>query len=230
MSEQLIISGMGGENRQITTAVIVSLLLHIAVLWFGQDMSATGDEMGRTPVYHTIEVALEPARPLRPLQERAVVQRQPRPLETARTPHRQAPEPAMTQPRNEQAASVPEADAATDSPGDAATAEAIEPAAQNGGAVDVGVRDRYLAAVLAHIESHKFYPLPARRRGLQGAVDVRFTLDARGMISNLDVTGSNSLFVEAARAAVRKALPLPAAPSLDGFPLDVSYQMIFKLQ
>lgn len=226
MSEQLIMSGMGGENRQITTAVIVSLLLHIAVLWFGQDLSATGGEKGSTPVYHTIEVALEPARSL---QERAVVPRQPRPLETARTPHRQAPEPAMTQ-QNEQAAAVPEAGAVTDSPGNSGTAEAVEPAAQSGGAIDAGVRDRYLAAVLANIESHKFYPLPARRRGLQGFVDVRFTLDARGMISNLDVTGSNSLFVEAARAAVRKALPLPAAPSIEGFPLDVSYQMIFKLQ
>lgn len=227
MSEQLVMSGLGGENRQITTAVIVSLLLHIAVLWFGQDMSATGSEKGRPPVYHSIEVALEPARPL---QERAVVPRLPRPHETARRPHRQAPEPAMTQPGNEQATPVPEAGAATDSPGDAGTAEALEPVAQSGGAVDAGVRERYLAAVLAHIESHKFYPLPARRRGLQGLVDVRFTLDARGMISNLDVTGSNSLFVEAARAAVRKALPLPAAPSIDGFPLDVRYQMIFKLQ
>lgn len=227
MSEQLVMSGMGGENRPITTAVIVSLLLHIAVLWFGQDLSKTGSEKGSLPVYHTIEVALEPARPL---PERAVVPRQPRPLETARRPHRQAPEPVMTQSRNEQATSIPERDAVADNSGDAGTADAVESAAPSGGAVDAGVRDRYLAAVLAHIESHKFYPLPARRRGLQGSVDVRFTLDARGMISNLDVTGSNSLFVEAARAAVHKALPLPAAPSLEGFPLDVSYQMLFKLQ
>jgi protein TonB len=227
MSEQLVTSGMGGENRQITTALIVSLLLHIAVVWFGQDLSVTGSEKGVAPVYHTIEVALEPARPL---QERAVVQRQPRPLEAARTPHRQAPEAAMTQLRNEQAASVPEAGAATDSQRDEGTAEAIEPVAHSGGALDVGIRERYLAAVLAHIESHKFYPLPARRRGLQGQVDVRFILDARGTISDLDVTGSNSLFVEAARTAVRSAIPLPAAPSMDGFPLAVRYQMIFKLQ
>jgi protein TonB len=135
---------------------------------------------------------------------------------------------------------APDAEAVTDAHGADVTASVRESRASAAsasetttapvGSVDTTIRDRYLASVLSKIESHKFYPSPAQRRGLQGRVDVRFTLDAHGGISELDVTGGNSMFVVAARDAINNALPLPAAPSADGFPLAVHYQMIFRLQ
>lgn len=217
---------LGGENRQITTAVIVSLLLHGAVLWLGQEMSLAGREKSIPPATLPVEVSLLPGRPL---AERTVVQREPRPIETARTPLRNATEPAVTQTANDADDSTPQPAEAAAKQAEAGAVEANEPSPQSS-SVDAGLRDRYLAAVLAHIESHKFYPVAARRRGLQGSVHVCFTLDARGMVSDLDVTGNNSMFVEAARSAIHNALPLPIAPSLDGFPLVVHYQMTFKLQ
>lgn len=220
----MVMHGGSGEHRMFTAALAASLLVHVIVLWSVQDLSTMGDEKSLTPAYNAIEIRLAPARTS---PERTEVQRQSRTQSVVKKPVYQMPEAALTESPVETMTSAPEAAAAADQE---SAAEASESAPQSGGAVGAGIREHYLATVLAQIEAHKFYPLPARRRGLQGRVEVRFMLDARGAISDLDVTGSHSLLVEAARAAVRNAIPLPAAPSMEGFPLAVSYQMIFRLQ
>jgi len=223
----MVMRGLCSEKRPFAAAVTASLLVHLAGLWLVQSLTMRGSEKSITPAYSSIEVALEPARAS---SERVVPQRQSRRSETNETSFRHIPESTVVDTRDKQDTPAPGSAVGVEESGDDLAAKASEPAVPRGGLIDTDARDRYLMAVLAHIESHKFYPPPAQRRGLQGRVDVHFTLDARGMISDLDVTGSNSLFVVAARDAINNAMPLPAAPSSDGFPLAVRYQMIFKLQ
>ncbi len=236
----MVLSGMNRESRQFAAAVAVSLLVHLAVLWLAQDFGNTAREKNLTPVFNTIEVALQPARAS---VERAVAHPERKPGEYAEAPIKHHPESALANSMDIRPSvhKATDAEAVTDAPGADVTAsveESRRASAPNASgsatapvdSVDTTIRDRYLASVLSKIESHKFYPSPAQRRGLQGRVDVRFTLDAHGGISELDVTGGNSMFVVAARDAINNALPLPAAPSADGFPLAVHYQMIFRLQ
>lgn len=227
MNDQILMRGMHGEHRLFNTAVTVSLLLHAAVIWWAQAPSTLGNEESTAPAFSSIEVALVPRQTM---PERREQRQESRAREVTRTPVRQASVPVAPDSSEAQPTSAPESTVPTDNFDEAPLSGANESAAQSGGAVNAGVRDRYLASVLAHIESHKFYPPAARRRGLQGSVEVCFTLDALGMITDLHITGSNSLFVEAAKTAVRNAIPLPAAPSIDGFPLSVRYKMLFKLQ
>jgi protein TonB len=68
-----------------------------------------------------------------------------------------------------------------------------------------------VATILARIEQHKRYPWLARRRGLEGEVELGFRVMPDGSVADLRVERSGgALFDEAAMAAVREAAPLPA--------------------
>jgi TonB family protein len=69
------------------------------------------------------------------------------------------------------------------------------------------------SALRARIDEHKRYPPLARRRGSTGTTVVAFALDGAGNLARLDVvqTSGVSLLDEAALAAVRAAVPFPAA-------------------
>jgi TonB family protein len=74
-----------------------------------------------------------------------------------------------------------------------------------GGAGDVA------ALISARIQAHRRYPLLARKRGLEGTVEVVFRVDAAGNVTDLRVDKSaGELFDAAAVEAVRAAAPLPA--------------------
>lgn len=89
--------------------------------------------------------------------------------------------------------------------------------------------EAYLAKLLRHIESFKFYPRVAQRRGIQGEVQVSFLLMARGDIAALHVRGGHLLLQQAARAAVQGALPMLAPPKTMTVPFNVSFVMQFQM-
>ncbi|HGX92516.1 MAG TPA: energy transducer TonB [Candidatus Tenderia sp.] len=91
-------------------------------------------------------------------------------------------------------------------------------------------KQRYLKLLLAHIESHKYYPRPARKRGIEGHVNVSFSLSPSGELSAVNVAGGPALLRRAARQAVQSALPLPNPPASLSEPLPVQYRMAFMLQ
>jgi periplasmic protein TonB len=90
-------------------------------------------------------------------------------------------------------------------------------------------RESYLLRLLAHIDSHKFYPRSARRRGTEGEISVAFYLRKDGSISELRVTGGSKVLREAAKQAVQRALSLPLPP--DSMPLQqpIRFAMVYRL-
>ena len=90
--------------------------------------------------------------------------------------------------------------------------------------------ERYLTEVMAHIEQHKWYPKAARRRGIEGEVNVRFTLFPDGSARQLIVENGPSLLVAAARQAVEKAIPMPTPPANIHCPLECQFRMRFNLK
>jgi protein TonB len=91
-------------------------------------------------------------------------------------------------------------------------------------------QESYLARLLAHIDSHKFYPRSARRRGQEGDVHVAFYLLQDGGIRALEVSGGNRQLREAAQRAVQASLPLPQPPASINLHEQVSFSMQFRLK
>ena len=74
----------------------------------------------------------------------------------------------------------------------------------------IGSNADIAALIQARILAHRRYPLLARKRGLEGTVEVVFRVDARGNVVDLRVDKSaGELFDAAAVDAVRASAPLP---------------------
>jgi len=91
-------------------------------------------------------------------------------------------------------------------------------------------RQTYLAELLSHIESHKHYPRSARRRHIEGVVQVSFRLLPEGQIDGLKVTGKRRVLQQASRSAVVASLPVPRPPKELDLPLSVNFSMAFVLK
>ncbi len=202
-------------------ALIVSLSLHLALFWHDPvQLSADDGTAKRQAGVTRLSFRVTP-RPQLPTPTPEVrPERQPQPprkappvpqevakvLEKARTPL------AETQPLPP---SEPVAAAAVDSAGDPLEQERA--------------RQHYLGQLLSHIEEHKFYPRAARRRGMQGVIQVSFQLQSDGSITGLRVEEGHELLRTAAAEAVQASLPLPPPPPQIHCPMTVRYGMEFKL-
>ncbi len=106
-------------------------------------------------------------------------------------------------------------------------------AAVNGSVVDPAMiekaRQEYLRHLLGYIESNKFYPAAARRRGLEAMVTISFELLADGRIRSLNVSGGHKILRSAAEEAVKHSLPLPKPPAVLVTPFTVNFSMAYQL-
>jgi protein TonB len=90
-------------------------------------------------------------------------------------------------------------------------------------------RDSYLLRMLAHIDSHKYYPRKARRRGMEGEVQIAFYLHKDGSISDLQVKGGSKVLCRAAKQAIQKALSLPSPPKSMHLQEPIRFGMVYRL-
>jgi protein TonB len=90
-------------------------------------------------------------------------------------------------------------------------------------------RESYLQHLLAHIDSHKFYPRSARRRGMEGEVQVAFYLLRDGSINDLQVEGGSKVLRNAAKQAVQQALSLPPPPESMQLQEQIRFGMVYRL-
>jgi protein TonB len=94
----------------------------------------------------------------------------------------------------------------------------------------VDLKAQYLARLLAKIEENKYYPTVARRRNMEGKIEVSFNLSCDGKISKLTIKGPHSLLRKAAGKAIDAAQPLPGPPSQIECPMPVHYAMAYTLE
>lgn len=231
-----------GERGIWAGAILASLLAHLALLAQWGSLAGTERE---APVQQRTVTHLS-------FRSVSATLPQPQPVETPRpaaeanvkpsTPVAEVPQPKKSKARRvvepappkpvEAPQTVPEEPAPTPLPESAAsvpTSTASASDLQREAWLQEQQRNEYLRRMMGHIESHKFYPQVARRRGLQAVVKISFELLADGGIRDLRVTEGHKLLRSAAEEALARALPLPKPPEAVVTPLAVSFSMAYEL-
>jgi len=91
-------------------------------------------------------------------------------------------------------------------------------------------RKTYQALLMRHIEVHKHYPRVARKRKVEGKIQVSFTLFADGSIKNLMINGKRSILKKATKNAINNALPMPQPPKQLSLPMEIKFYMNYFLK
>lgn len=216
------------EQRDNIMAIMLSLLLHLVV--FVQFSDNANSSQAQAPQLSTrvslnlLPPAQQPQQPVeaeRPKYE-PVSRPKPKPIPKQKNelkPKERAPEKIeQLKPGPEV---VPEQTAATK----------VEEKIHRGPDKDAAlIRKTYLSKLLTYIEGHKYYPRTARRRGIEGNIEVTFELLCDGTISELKTSGGLKILRKSAEQSITKALPFETPPSEVDCPLQVSYIMQFELQ
>jgi len=232
-----------GGRKAILTSLLCSVGLHAVVV-----LRFIGAEQSSAPVAspgHSIRVELQRYTAEQPAVESRAKLPPP-------TPVRQAPattqvdEPALV--ASNRPAPLATAAAVTRTPSDKNSRDDAAPqqsrlpprpspasqtrsgAAQS--ALLLSAKQQYLQQIAAHLDAHKFYPGTARRRHIEGAVQVSFELLEDGNISNLHILSGHSTLQKATEESIYHALPLPARPQqlLSLHRIKIEYAMRFSLR
>lgn len=91
------------------------------------------------------------------------------------------------------------------------------------------IKEEFLKNIKIQIDKNKVYPQRAISRGIQGTVDVNFTLLANGNISNINLHGHN-IFKNSIEDALLKSFPVIIPQELDVFPMVINLQVAFNLR
>lgn len=117
-----------------------------------------------------------------------------------------------------------------EAPAPAATAPPAAPAAEPVAPAAAPVSPGWRQVLAAWLAQHKNYPEEARRRGDEGTVVVRFSLDRSGRVVDVSVLrGSGSSILDAATVAMLHNAVLPAPPAMSGEAITVSVRVHYAL-
>lgn len=88
-----------------------------------------------------------------------------------------------------------------------------------------------LASLRSTIQNNLRYPPAARRRGMEGEVSVRFTLLSGGAIGSVSILSGESIFHNAAKAAVESVSGIAIPKNLtDDLPMEINLGLEFNLK
>ena len=100
---------------------------------------------------------------------------------------------------------------------------------QGSGHASVSQKNRFLVTVRQRINRNKSYPRIAKRRGMQGAVKVRFTIFSNGQVGNISVKGPK-VFHSSARRAIEKSFPISTKNIPVSLPKTVNLTLRYQLR
>jgi protein TonB len=91
-------------------------------------------------------------------------------------------------------------------------------------------KNSFFASLRSTIQRHLRYPTAARRRGMEGDVNVRFTLTDAGVIKNISVRQGENIFHDSAKLAVASASGVKIPETLrDSLPIEIELTLEFTL-
>lgn len=76
----------------------------------------------------------------------------------------------------------------------------------------------FIEHLIKRINSNKSYPNMARRRCIEGVVDVKFKILSNGNVENIEIISGKSIFKKATIQAIERSFPIEVDSSLFDFP------------
>jgi protein TonB len=210
-------------------ALVASLLLHLYLFLNWSDRSLISARESDQPP-NSLFVQIRFPQPQPEAQMPVVEPPPPEPVKQPEPPPKPKPKPkpvAKPKPKPVQkpVEKPPEPEQVVEAP-----AESAPPPPPTASREKVDLRNEFLSRVLAKIEKNKFYPTIARRRNLQGVIQVRFRLGCDGKVEAMEIEGKHSLLRKAAGKAVQASLPLPKIPHQIECPMLIDYAMAYSLE
>jgi len=90
-------------------------------------------------------------------------------------------------------------------------------------------KNLFLANIRDKINKHKSYPRIAQKRGMQGTVNVKFTILSSGKVANISVEGPK-VFHQSARNAVKSAFPIDTKNAPISLPKNISIALRYQIR
>jgi len=91
------------------------------------------------------------------------------------------------------------------------------------------LRSQYLARVMAELEAHKVYPYSARRRHLEGNIDISFMIETSGRINHVEISGDSGVLRASSMDALQASGPFPPLPKELTTPIRCHCIMQYRL-
>ncbi len=90
-------------------------------------------------------------------------------------------------------------------------------------------KNKFLDNIRTKINKHKSYPRIAKKRGMQGTVNVKFTILGNGKVGNISVSGPK-VFHNSARNAVKSAFPINVNNAPISLPKSINITLRYQIR
>ncbi|MEN8304302.1 MAG: energy transducer TonB, partial [Campylobacterota bacterium] len=88
----------------------------------------------------------------------------------------------------------------------------------------------FIEYLVKRINSNKSYPNMARRRCIEGVVDVKFIILANGNVEGIEIVSGKSIFKKATIQAIERSFPIEVDSSLFDFPEVFKVKIAYVLK
>ena len=87
----------------------------------------------------------------------------------------------------------------------------------------------FIEQLRERINKNKSYPMTARRRGIEGFIEMGFILLANGHVKEIRYLSGKTLFESSAREAIQKSFPLDVDYNLFTFPKEFKIKLLYDI-
>lgn len=91
-------------------------------------------------------------------------------------------------------------------------------------------KELFITNLIKKINSNKFYPHTARRRGIEGSIEVGFNILIDGSVDNINMISGKKIFKKSAISAISKSFPVDVDLALFDFPKKFHIKIAYILR
>ena len=91
-------------------------------------------------------------------------------------------------------------------------------------------QNKFLAKLVERINSNKSYPHTARRRSIEGTVEIKFTILADGNVANIEILQGRRIFKRSAIQAIERSFPIEIDSTVFTFPKEFKIKISYILK
>ncbi|WP_324170695.1 energy transducer TonB [Sulfurimonas sp.] len=114
------------------------------------------------------------------------------------------------------------------------TKEVVEPITEAQNKINHEVvqakQDLFISHLIHKINSNKSYPNMARRRGIEGLVNVKFKILSDGNVEDIKIVSGRSIFKKSTIEAISRSFPVIVKDSLFDFPREFKINISYILK